>query len=114
MATAAPIIPSAAQYKKAFLAIRGKMHPKHYEMLRANYAAPQHTISVDDLAKEVGYKKAFLAYGRLGSLLCDELGFKPTMGPVGSSPNCPISNSWNGCIPETISSSRAITRFEKR
>lgn len=72
-------IPSAAQYKEAFLAIRGKMHPKHFEMLRANYAAPLHTISVDDLAKEVGYKKAFLIYGRLGSLLCDKLGFKPTM-----------------------------------
>lgn len=55
------------------------MHPKHFEMLRANYVAPNHTISVQDLADAVGYKRAFTVYGRLGRILCDELGFHPTM-----------------------------------
>jgi hypothetical protein len=72
-------IPTAAQYKKAFLAIRGKMHPKHFEMLRASYDASDHTISVKELARTVGYKQAQQVYGRLGRLLCDELGFRPTM-----------------------------------
>jgi hypothetical protein len=72
-------IPTAAQYKKAFLAIRPKMHAKHLEMLRAHHAAPGHTISVKALGKAVGYKQAQGAYGRLGRFLCDELGFEPTM-----------------------------------
>lgn len=72
-------IPNAAKYKKAFLSIRSKMHPKHMEMLRVHYAAPGHTISVAALGTAVGYKQAQGAYGRLGRLLCDELGYEPTM-----------------------------------
>lgn len=59
------------------------MHPKHFEMLRANYEAPNHTISVKGLANKVGYKQVQQVYGRLGRLLCDELGFRPDMKAKG-------------------------------
>jgi len=105
-------IPTAAQYKRAFVAIQPKMRKKHREMLNANYAAPRHTISVDDLAKAVGQKKAFLEYGRLGKLICDELGFTPTMKDHGKpvathvladAPNHRSQQSWEWTLrPQVV------------
>jgi len=71
------------------------MHPRHFEMLRAHYAAPGHTISIRALGQAVGYKQAQGVYGRLGRLLCDELGFKPTMTEHGQ----PVLTSVLGDAP---------------
>jgi len=46
---------SAEDYKRAFLEVRPEMTDKHLEMLRAHYDAPDHSITMSELARKVGY-----------------------------------------------------------
>jgi hypothetical protein len=71
-----PDIPSAEQYKAAFLAIRNVITEKQLEMLRAHFHAPKHTITSTKMSETVGYasyKAANLQYGILGRRLCKRL-----------------------------------------
>jgi putative restriction endonuclease len=71
---------SVEEYKLGLHAIRRRMNPKHYEMLRAQYAAPNRTVTAPQLAKAIGYSSfspVNLHYGKLGRLLAEELGRFP-------------------------------------
>ncbi|MGI8655250.1 MAG: HNH endonuclease [Pyrinomonadaceae bacterium] len=71
---------SVEEYKLGLHSIRRRMNPKHYEMLQAQYAAPNRTVTAPQLAKAVGYSSfspVNLHYGKLGRLLSDELGRSP-------------------------------------
>ncbi len=71
---------SVEEYKLGLHSIRRRMNPKHYEMLRAQYAAPNRTVTAPQLAKAIGYssfRPVNLHYGKLGRLLSDESGRSP-------------------------------------
>ena len=71
---------SVEEYKLGLHAIRRRMNPKHYEMLQAQYAAPNRTVTAPQLAKAIGYSSfspVNLHYGRLGRLLAEALGKSP-------------------------------------
>ena len=75
---------SVEEYKLGLHSIRRRMNPKHYEMLQAQYAAPNRTVTVPQLAKAVGYlsfSPVNLHYGKLGRLLSDEIGKLPERSP---------------------------------
>ncbi len=76
--------PSAAAYKAAFLACRDKklMTDKQLAMLKANYNAPNHTLTAGELAAQVGfqtYSAASLQYGKYAGNLCSKLGLTPSV-----------------------------------
>jgi hypothetical protein len=62
-----PDVPTPEEYKAALLACRPAMKGKKYlEMLRANYRAPGHTVTAEELADAVdlpSYSAANLQYG---------------------------------------------------
>lgn len=71
---------SVEEYKLGLHSIRRRMNPKHYEMLQAQYAAPNRTVTAPQLAKAIGYSSfspVNLHYGKLGRLLAEELGRFP-------------------------------------
>jgi len=65
-----PAVPSVERYKDAFRQIEDSLNDNQKRMLKAHYAAPDHTITATELAEQVGYQ-AFsainLVYGNLGS-----------------------------------------------
>ena len=68
---------SASEYKRAFEAIEPRITEKQITMLREQHAAPGRTITAHQLAAAVGlssYPSANKLYGKLGRLLCDEMG----------------------------------------
>ena len=68
-------------YRKALLALN-PMASHHERMLGAHYRAPNNTITMTELAEEMGYanyKPANLHYGTLAKLICRELGVKPVL-----------------------------------
>ncbi len=73
---------SAEDYKKAFHNIieKYKIHANQYKMLQDHYSAPTRKLTAPQLADLVGYKSYSainLHYGRLGKMICDELGYIP-------------------------------------
>ena len=71
---------SVAEYIHGLHAIRRRMNQKQYEILRAQYSAPNRTATASQLAKAIGYLNfggVNLQYGKLGRLLSDELGRLP-------------------------------------
>jgi hypothetical protein len=80
-------IPGVAEYKQAFKAARDAGVLKSadgrslvFEMLRANYQAPGHTLTAAQLAELVNlpsYKQASLRYGRFAKDLATRLGRDP-------------------------------------
>jgi len=71
---------SVEEYKLGLHSIRRRMNPKHFEMLQAQYAAPNRTVTAPQLAKAVGYPSfspVNLHYGKLGRMLSDALGRTP-------------------------------------
>ena len=72
-------IPTSAEYRAAFLALR-PYPDKHLQFLKVHYAAPNFTISALDLATAVGYAKHTainLQYGKLAERFCEHFGQKP-------------------------------------
>lgn len=68
-------IPAEA-YEYGLTAIRDRMHAKHYAMLRAQYEAPERTMTAPQLAMAVGYtdfRVVNAQYGRLGHLLAEAM-----------------------------------------
>jgi len=68
------------EYVEAFLSSRSEISDKQLEVLRAQYAAPDKTVTASELADAVGYDHFLPAnslYGSIGHLLADELGRKP-------------------------------------
>ncbi len=81
-------IPSVQRYKKAFASIGDSLHANYRAMLRTHFIAPDHTITMKQLAKRVGYSNfnaAVLQYGKLGERLCLELDFTPPDMKAGGS-----------------------------
>lgn len=74
-------VPSAADYKRAFLATRAALSGKKFlEILQAHYRAPDHSISAGDLAEAVGlqdYNAVNLQYGKYSRALCEALNREP-------------------------------------
>ena len=71
--------PTIEEYKRAFLLIEPRVTQKQLEMLRAHYYAPNHTITMAELAKHMGYtghNVANLHYGKLGRSIADLLNYK--------------------------------------
>jgi hypothetical protein len=56
-----PPIPSVAHYKAALIAARGQLSDGHLAMLRAQYFAPQRTLTASQLAAAANYR----SYGEL-------------------------------------------------
>jgi len=68
------------EYVEAFLSSRSEISDKQLEVLRAQYAAPDKTVTASELAEAVGYDHFLPAnslYGSIGHLIADELGRKP-------------------------------------
>lgn len=69
---------TAEEYKRALLASRHLLPGSRYlAMLKANYAAPQHTISAADMAVAVGYASwsaANTQYGKYAGAIAEALG----------------------------------------
>ena len=75
---ARPPIPSAAQYAAAFSAIRKWLSAGQLAMLRAQYHAPERTLTASELAVAARYRSyhgANLQYGRMSLLLRQALGY---------------------------------------
>jgi hypothetical protein len=73
-----PAVPSTTRYKQAFQAIRRALSDGQLAMLRAQYLAPDHTITATDLADAAGYKNfrgANLQYGKIGTMLREVLDY---------------------------------------
>jgi putative restriction endonuclease len=71
---------TVAEYIHGLHAIRKQINRKQYEMLRAQYAAPNRTVTAPQLAKAVGYPTfgaVNLHYGKLGRRIAEELGRLP-------------------------------------
>ncbi|AVI62617.1 hypothetical protein MOY_05100 [Halomonas sp. GFAJ-1] len=77
------MVATKEQYQNALLKIRDKgklRNTKYLEMLRAQYASPNHTITATKIAEAVGYENynaANLQYGTLGHEIADILGYVP-------------------------------------
>lgn len=73
-------IPSIEEYKTAFESIKSEINANDLKMLKANYDAPEHTISAEIMSEIMGYAThdgANLRYGTLGSKLCRQLNLNP-------------------------------------
>jgi hypothetical protein len=67
---ALPPVPSVERYKDAFHQLESSLNENQKRMLKAHYAAPNHTITATELAEQVGYESFSainLVYGNLGS-----------------------------------------------
>jgi hypothetical protein len=74
-------LPSVEDYKIAFEALH--LSPGQWDMLRAHFLAPNHTITATELADAAGYKSwqgANLQYGLLGKKLRHILAYFDTYG----------------------------------
>jgi hypothetical protein len=72
-------IPSPESYKRALLGLL-PIHDNHLAMLKANYQAPDHSITASQLAAIVGYQNfnaVNLQYGLFADKLCRSLGKHP-------------------------------------
>ena len=81
-------VPSVAEYRRVLpicvRASRTQMETNGrsaiMEMLRANYDAPDHTVTAGQLAKKVNltnFGDANLRYGKFAALMCEQLERKP-------------------------------------
>lgn len=71
---------SAEDYIHTLEVARDRIRPIHYEMLRAQYAAPERTVTAGQLAQLIGYdhyQPINRWYGELGRLLAPYLGDPP-------------------------------------
>ncbi len=76
---------TAQQFREALLRLRPRLTDHQLTMLRAHYSAPQHTLSATQMAHALGYHSyaaANLHYGRLASILCEELGYPDDSIPL--------------------------------
>lgn len=69
---------SANDYYRALRAVEAEgLHPSQRDMLRAHFAAPDHTVSWREMAPSVGYRSAEpvkLQYGKLARRIAERLG----------------------------------------
>jgi len=73
-----PPIPSVAQYKAALSAIREQLSDGHKAMLRAQYRAPERTLTASELAVAAQYRSYHgtnLQYGKMSVRLRAVLGY---------------------------------------
>ncbi len=77
------MIANKERYQQALLKLRDNKrlrNTRYLELLRAQYAAQDHTITATRLAEQVGYENyraVNLHYGALGHELAQELGYQP-------------------------------------
>lgn len=67
---------SVEEYIDGLQIIRKRMNPKHYEMLQAQYCAPNRTVTAPQLTKSVGYPNFNSAnphYGKLGRMIYEAI-----------------------------------------
>src|SRR4051812_37330778 len=73
-----PPIPSVARYKEAFHAVDQLLNDGQRAMLRAQYLAPDRTMTATELATVAGYRSyrgTNLQYGKMGQLLREVLDY---------------------------------------
>jgi hypothetical protein len=73
-----PPIPSVARYKDALRIVREQLNDGQIAMLRAQYLAPDRTMTATELAVAAGYRSyrgTNLQYGKMGQLVRDVLGY---------------------------------------
>lgn len=78
-------VPTAAEYKAAFLAARSALRSSvgssvPLKLLQANYDAPDHAATAGELAEAIGldtFNQASLAYGKFAKAIAEKLDKKP-------------------------------------
>ncbi len=79
--------PDVDGYVAGLTAIRHKTSDLQLRLLQEQYAAPERTGTLGELARlvgiemERGHRYVNLHYGKLGHLFCDELGIRPDLRP---------------------------------
>jgi hypothetical protein len=79
--------PSSQEYRAAFIALGGRITDNQWLMLRHHYHAPDQTITASEMARAFGknyYRAVIGAYGWLGRLVGDQLGYNPTKVRLGT------------------------------
>lgn len=82
-----PMQPTPDAYEKAFAAIEDQITEKQLLMLAFHHAQPGRAVSATKLAEFIGYKNynaVNMQYGRLGSMICQQLGLELPGVQVGS------------------------------
>lgn len=78
-------VPTATEYVAGFSKIN--ISPIQLLILRAQYAAPEHTATASELAEAAGisgHPVVNVQYGRLGRILCNAMGFEPSKREIGT------------------------------
>jgi hypothetical protein len=73
-------IPSVEEYKNAFENLEPEISADELKMLKANYDAPERTITAEIMSEAMNYASfggANLQYGKLGGKLCRYLNLNP-------------------------------------
>lgn len=71
-------LPSPAQYVQALTTLDSQISDRQRQLLVEHYLCSNHTATASELAQQIGVKSygaINLLYGRLGSLLRDEMGY---------------------------------------
>jgi hypothetical protein len=72
--------PPVEDYVRAFAAIRARLTREQMSMLRAHFHAPSFILTSSELAHAAeydSYEAANSQYGRVGTLIAEETGFRP-------------------------------------
>src|SRR5690606_36218269 len=78
-------VPAVMEYVAGFSKI--DVSPVQLSILRAQYGAPERTVTATELAEATGvggHPVINAQYGRLGRLLCKAMGFEPIQREVGT------------------------------
>ncbi len=73
-------VPSKDEYKTAFQNLEAEISADELKMLKANYDAPERTITAEIMSEAMGYASfggANLQYGKLAGKLCSQLNLNP-------------------------------------
>jgi len=73
-------VPSVAAYTAALQRLQPELKASWVAMLKAHATAPRHTLTTSQLAKIAQFKTYHavnLQYGRFGTLLASEIGYRP-------------------------------------
>ena len=71
-------LPTPARYVQAFTTLESQISARQRQLLVEHYLCSSHTATASELAQRIGVKSygaINLLYGRLGSLLRDEMGY---------------------------------------
>lgn len=113
-------IPTPAEYRAAFLALR-PFPDKHLDLLRIHYQAPEYTATATQLATAVGYKKhnaLNLQYRKMAERFCEHFSVQPdsTLSILMTFPTPKDAGSEHGQLtlrPEVVEALIGLSWFRK-